>query len=46
MPRPAKPRATPEEAVGGGPRDWRVSLAGLEGLTEPNSGEGEGDGER
>ena len=46
IPKAAKPRAAPAEAVGGGPRDWRVSFAGLVGLTGVICGEGEGEGER
>lgn len=44
IPKPEKPLADPVE-VGGGPRDCRVNLAGLEGLTGV-TGEGPGEGDR
>ena len=37
-----KPRAAPLDD-GGGPRDWRVSLAGLCGLMAAGPGDGDGD---
>jgi hypothetical protein len=45
MPKPVNPFAAPDDAVGG-PSDWRVSLAGLLGLTGVDTGDGPGDGER
>lgn len=44
-PSPENPRALPEDDVGGGPSDWRMSFAGLEGLTGV-VGVGDGDGDR
>lgn len=45
MPRPENPLGAPVDAVGG-PRDCRVSLAGLVGLTGVVDGDGPGDGDR